>query len=80
MIKMQITQYPRHIFWQYTPEADLPDLVVLEKMLLYGDLDDLLAIPQHFSPEQIKLVLITIVAGGRWKKRVFFIKKILLSE
>jgi hypothetical protein len=77
---MHITQYPRHIFWQYSPEADLPELVVLEKMLLYGDLDDLLALPQHFSPYHIKQVLKTIEAGGRWKKRVFFIYKIVLAE
>ena len=77
---MQITQYPKHIFWEYKPEADLPDLVVLEKMLLYGDLDDLLFLPHHFSPDQIKLVLKNMEAGGRWKKRAFFIKKIVLAE
>ncbi|MDP3641655.1 MAG: hypothetical protein Q8S54_00535 [Bacteroidota bacterium] len=44
---MQITPFPKHIFWQYKPDADLPDMVVLENLLLYGDLDE---IQQIFSP------------------------------
>lgn len=77
---MQITQFPRYIFWQYKPEADLPDLVVLENLLLYGDLDDLLKVPKYFSSHQVKVAHNKIKAEGKWKKRAFFIQKILLSE
>lgn len=41
---MQIAPFPKHIFWQYKPDADLPDMVVLESLLSYGDLDDILKI------------------------------------
>jgi hypothetical protein len=51
--EMQITQFSNYIFWQYKPDADLPDLVVLENLLLYGDLDELLKISQYFSKQQI---------------------------
>ena len=77
---MQISAFPKHIFWQYKPEADLPDLVVLENSLLYGDLDDLLTIPQLFSRQQIAEVQKKIEAGNKWKKRAFFIDKILLTN
>ena len=80
MDEMKITQFPKYIFWQYKPEADLPDLVVLENLLLYGDLEDLLKIPQLYSIPQIKVVHVTIEASRRWKKRAFFIQKILLAE
>lgn len=77
---MLISQFPKHIFWQYKPDADLPDLVVLENLLLYGDLDDLLMIPHIFPLQQIKVVQKRIEASRKWKKRLFFIKKILLEE
>jgi hypothetical protein len=68
---LQITPFPRHIFWQYQPDADLPDLVVLEKLLLYGDLDDLLKIPQFFSNQQIMEIQKKIDESKRWKKEHF---------
>ena len=76
---MQISTFPKHIFWQYKPEADLPDLVVLENLLLYGDLDDLLNAPRLFPKQQIMEVQKKIQASGKWKKRAFFINKILLA-
>jgi len=77
---MQIAQFPKHIFWQYKPNADLPDMVVLENLLMYGDLDDLLKIPHLFSERQIIEVKEKIDAGSKWKKRAFFIQKILLAK
>lgn len=41
---MQITPFPEHIFRQYKPDADLPDMLVLESLLSYGDLHDILKI------------------------------------
>lgn len=77
---MQISQFPKHIFWQYKPGTDLPDLVVLENLLLYGDFDDLMKIGQTFSKQQISRVQKKMEAGNRWKRRAFFIKKVLLEE
>jgi len=75
---MLITPFPKYIFWQYKPNADLPDLVVLENLLLYGDLDDLLKVPQLFPNQQILQIQQKIEAGGRWKKRANFIDKLLI--
>lgn len=77
---MQITSFPKYIFWQYKPEADLPDLVVLENLLLYGDLDILFKIPHLFSNQQISLVQKKMENNKRWKKRAFFIDQILLAK
>lgn len=77
---MLITPFPKHIFWQYKPDADLPDLVVLENLLLYGDLDILLKIPHLFPVQQITEIQKKIDASSRWKKRAFFIKNILLAK
>lgn len=77
---MQISQFPKHIFWQYKPEADLPEMVILENVLLYGDLDDLLKIPHLFSFSQIEEVQKKIEASKKWKKRAFFIRNIMLAK
>jgi hypothetical protein len=77
---MQIEQFPKHIFWQYNPEADLPESVVLETLLLYGDLEDLFNVPLLFTHKQIKEIQKKISASNRWKKRAFFIEKILLAK
>lgn len=77
---MQIVQFPKHIFWQYRPDADLPESVVLENLLLYGDLEDLLNVPRYFSYKQIKEIQKKISSSQRWRKRAFFIEKILLSK
>ena len=77
---MQITSFPKHIFWQYKPNADIPDMVVLENLLLYGDLDDLLNIPHLFSEKQITVAKEKIDASKKWKKRAFFIQEILLAK
>lgn len=77
---MQITPFPKHIFWQYKPQADLPDLVVLENLLRYGDLDDLLKVPQLFSDQQIRGIQEKMMKGNGWKKRAFFIEQILLKR
>ncbi len=77
---MQISSLPKHLFWQYQPDADLPDLVVLENLLRYGDLDDLLNVPRIFSVQQIAEIKEKMEVDKRWKKRMFFIEKILLPQ
>lgn len=77
---MKITQFPRHIFWQYKSDANLPEMVILENLLHYGDLDDLLMIPNIFSIPQIEEIQKKIESQARFKKRAYFIKKILLPE
>ncbi len=76
---MQITSFPEHIFWQYKPDADLPDMVVLESLLAYGDLDDLLKIHKHFDNQQIAAAARKMEDSGRWRKRVYFIRKEIQS-
>lgn len=75
---MLISSFPKYIFWQYKSDADLPGMLVLENVLLYGDLEDLFRITKLFTSQEISEVQQKIEAGGRWKKRAFFIKKVLL--
>jgi hypothetical protein len=34
---MNISVFPKHIFWAWQENADLPDEVIAEQVILYGD-------------------------------------------
>lgn len=77
---MKINNFLHHIFWSYKPDADLPDEVVAEQVLLYGDVEDMFLLVKLMSYEKIKQAKNKIEATGRWHKRVYFISKVVLSE
>ena len=77
---MKINSFLNYIFWQYKPDADLPDLVVLENLLLYGELDLLFTVPKLFLIQQIHEVQEKIGRMNPWGKRAFFIDQILLPR
>jgi hypothetical protein len=76
---MQITAFPHHIFWSYAPQADLPEEIVAEQVILYGDLTDLFRLQDLVSKSSIEKANQKIEANGRWLKRVNFVNKIILG-
>jgi len=76
---MNIALFPKHLFWSYDPRADLPDEVVAEQVILYGDLDDLFRLSNNVSPVIIAKVNKKISSRGRWKKRCYFVEKVILG-
>jgi len=77
---MQINNFPSHIFWSYKPDANLPDELVAEQVLLHGDIEDMLLLLRLMDEEKIIRATNKIEASGRWIKRVNFINKVLLSK
>ncbi len=77
---MQISHYPQSIFWSYAPNADLPDELVAEQVILYGDLDDIFRISKELPQELIQKVTDKIAERGHWEKRVNFMNKIILNK
>ena len=76
---MKTTEFPRYIFWSYSKDADLPEQIVAEQVILYGDLDDLFRLSTLIPKETITAVNQKIQATGRWEKRTHFINKIILG-
>lgn len=76
---MKIDSFPRHLFWSYSPDADLPDDTVAEQVILYGDLDDLFRLSDMLPSDTISRVNRKIDARGRWHRRCYFIDKVLLG-
>lgn len=77
---MLIENFPKHIFWSYKPDSELPEEVVAEQVLLYGDVEDMFLLLKLLGEEKISKVKNRIEASGRWQKRVYFISNVLLSK
>ena len=76
---MKITGFPHHLFWSYTSEVDLPEELVAEQVILFGDLDDLFRLSDLVSNDIIAAANQKISAGGRWHKRRHFVNKVILG-
>jgi hypothetical protein len=76
---MKIAEFPHHLFWSYSLQADLPDELVTEQVILYGDLDDLFRLSDMVSHEIISAANQKIINKGRWQKRSHFVNKVILG-
>lgn len=77
---MQISNFPHHIFWSYKPDAELPDEVIAEQVLLYGDVEDMFLLTKLIPYDKITQAKNIIEATGRWQKRIYFISNVVLSK
>ena len=76
---MNIRAFPKHLFWSYDPNADLPVETVAEQVILYGDLDDLFRLSDLVPAEVIVSAKNKIAARGHWLRRCYFVEKIILG-
>jgi hypothetical protein len=77
---MKISGFPHHLFWSYSSQADLPEELIAEQVILYGDLGDLFHLSDVLSHEIIAAANEKIIAKGRWKKRSHFVTKVILER
>lgn len=75
---MLIQQFPHHIFWNYAIDADLPERIVAEQVVQYGDLPDIALLCKTCSVKVIREVIAQLINTGRWKKRVYVIERLFL--
>ncbi|MCK4636184.1 MAG: hypothetical protein KAT32_04965 [Candidatus Moranbacteria bacterium] len=77
---MNISKFPKNIFWNYEKNINLPDEVVVNRVFLYGDMIDMYRLSQEVDTKLLRAVLQKIKQTNRYKKRVNFISKVILSE
>lgn len=81
MRTLDVSGYPRYLFWNYSPQAkDLPEKVVVRRVLLYGDLDEMFRLRKEVSPHRLQEVADELRSRGRFLKRANFIEKILIGK
>ena len=76
---MKITDFPVYIFWNYKKNADLPEEVVANNVFLYGNFSDMIKITKAIPKNILEKVIDDIALKNRYKKRINFIRKIILS-
>ncbi len=77
---MKIDIFPHHIFWNYQPDADLDELIIARRVMLYGDIPEIQILFKKLDLDTIKAALEEIEKSGRFKKRVNFIRKIYIDD
>ena len=77
---INISEFQKHIFWNYKPEAELDKSIIIENVLLYGELDDYRKLMRLVTKEDIRIVTDQIEKRGRFKNRVNFIRRVVLSD
>jgi len=76
---MKISAFPSYLFWSYSIDTDLPEEIVVEQVILFGDLEDIFQLPALVSSDVIARVNRMIASRGRWQKRCNLIDKIILG-
>jgi hypothetical protein len=77
---MKISDYPKYIFWSYKDNCDVNEETIVNNVCLYGDIKDILKAYNEISKEKFTEVISKIQETKRYKKRINFIKKIIMEQ
>jgi hypothetical protein len=77
---MKISNFSRHIFWSYKPEASIPTSQVVKQVIAYGEIPDLLKLAGQVPALTIRDIISKWKEKDRFKKRINFLEKIILSK
>ena len=77
-MKSDTTDFGKHLFWNYKFDADLGEEIIIERVILYGESEDFKNMKKFFSAEKISKVTDEIEKSGRFKKRINFVRKVIL--
>ena len=67
---INISAFPQHIFWSYKPGTSLDEDIVIEHVILFGDLHDHKKLLNLVSKESLRKVVENLEKTGRYKKRI----------
>lgn len=75
---ISISEFADHIFWSYRKDSVLDEAIVIQNVILYGDLQDYKKMLKLVSKESFTKEVNELEKTGRYKKRLNFIRKVLL--
>lgn len=71
----------KHIFWSYSTKPDLPDEIIIEHTLKFGDVIDIINLFKIFKESEISLVwLETMSNDERFEKTNFYLLMFFLKN
>ena len=75
---MNIKPFSKHIFWSYKSDADLPENLVIQKVIAYGEISDFRLISRLIQPQKINEAIEKWNNKDRYQKQICLLRKIFL--
>jgi len=75
---MLIKNYSKQAFWNYKKDADLPQEIVCERVILYGEIEDMISLVKSADRDLLLEVLDELNKANRYRKRINFFKKVIM--
>jgi len=76
---MLINKFPKYIFWSYKEDADLPESIIAEHVIRYGDVKDMTMLSEIIGKDEILKAVEKLSANDNVKKRTNFFLKVILE-
>jgi hypothetical protein len=77
---MKITPFSKHIFWSWKPDADLPENLVIQQVIAYGEISDFRLICKLLPTEKINVAIEKWKNKDKYKKQINFLKQVFLYD
>lgn len=75
---MNITPFSKHIFWSWKHDADLPENLVVQQVIAYGEISDFRLLSQLIPKKNIMEAINKWKNKDRYIKQIHFLKQVFL--
>jgi hypothetical protein len=77
---MNISLFSKHIFWSWKPDADLPENLVIQQVIAYGEISDFRLISKLIPTQKINEAIESWKNKEKYKKHIYFLEQVFLHE
>ncbi|MDZ7742722.1 MAG: hypothetical protein U5Q03_13480 [Bacteroidota bacterium] len=74
---MLISKFSKYLFWSYRKNADLPEEIVIQRVLAFGEIADLIFLNDLVPGSKIEEVLKNWKEKEKYKRRINFYNKVI---
>jgi hypothetical protein len=75
--KMLTSYFSKYLFWSYRQNTDLPEEIVIKRVLAFGEMADLMALNKLIAESKIQEVLKNWKEKDKYRKRIHFYNKVI---
>lgn len=74
---MLTSKFSKYLFWSYRQNADLPEEIVIQRVLAFGEIADLISLNDLVPGSKIEEVLKNWKEKEKYRKRINFYNKVI---
>ena len=75
---MNITPFSKHVFWSWKSNADLPENVVIQQVIAYGEISDFRQLTTLLPKQKIISAIENWQNKDKYAKHIHFMKQVFL--